>query len=323
VVLEMFALLFSSRWMKPWQKKRLTRSRPGRPQPAPERFYERIFSLRVTLGHLIFQRLNFDQTQAAGVVNLREGGAHRLGRRRASPLSRRVRSTQTSAYNQARQRMPLALLCEALAHLRQGLLKRAGLAPAPRQRPGPAQRTRPILDGRTLAVWVTPRLAASDPPARNQSGKSDGSLMRIGVGFCARSGAVLSALEGPMQRSEPAMAWALIEAAAAFTLWIGDRNLGVWSVVAQAARYRQDVRVRLTRARAAKLARGRPWHSGEDRPIQWSPSRSDPAPPGTERRAVSGRLIYVRLQKNGQWIDRWLFTPLAATDYPVELRVRW
>jgi hypothetical protein len=147
--------------------------------------------------------------------------------------------------------------------------------------------------------------------------------MRIVVGFCARSGAVLSAAQGAMQRSEQAMAWTLIEAAAAFTLWIGDRNFGVWSVVAQAVRYRQDVLVRLTRARAAKLARGRPLHSGEDRPIQWSPSRSDPAPPGTERRAVSGRLIYVRLQKNGQWIDRWLFTPLAATDYPVELRVRW
>ena len=147
--------------------------------------------------------------------------------------------------------------------------------------------------------------------------------MRIVVGFCVRSGAVLSALEGAMQRSEQAMAWTLIEAAAAFTIWIGDRNFGVWSVVAQAVRYRQDVLVRLTRARAAKLAGGRPLHSGEDRLIQWAPSRSDQAPPGTERRAVSGRLIYVRLQKNGQWIDRWLFTPLAATDYPVELRVRW
>lgn len=33
------------------------------------------------------------------------------------------------------------------------------------------------------------------------------------------------------QRSEQAMAWTLIEAAAAFTIWIGDRNSGVWSVV--------------------------------------------------------------------------------------------
>jgi hypothetical protein len=143
------------------------------------------------------------------------------------------------------------------------------------------------------------------------------------VGFCARSGAVLSALEGAMQRSEQAMAWTLIEAAAPFTLWIGDRNFGVWSVVAQAGRYRQDVLVRLTRARATKLARGQPLQSGEDRLIQWSPSRSDQAPPGTERSAVSGRLIYVRLPKNGKWIDLWLFTTLDSKDCPVELLVSW
>jgi hypothetical protein len=341
LVLEVFALLFSNRWIGQWQKKwraptRRTRSGPGRPggaaqrqaspeqqKPAGGRFYERIFSLRVTLWYLIFQRLNFDQTQAAVVVNLREGGANRLGRRRASPLSRRVRSTQTSAYNQARQRMPLELLIEALAHLRQGLLKQVGLASAPRKRPGPAERTRQILDGSTLAVLVTPLLAAAYPPARNQSGKSDWSLMRIVVGFCARSGAVLSALEGAMQRSEQALAWTLIEAAAAFTLWIGDRNFGVWSVVAQAVRYRQDALVRLTRARATKLARGQPLQSGEDRLIQWSPSRSDQTPPGTQRSAVSGRLIYVRLQKNGKWIDLWLFTTLDSKDYSVELLVSW
>ena len=342
LVLEVFALLFSKQWIGQWQKKwcaagRLTGStsgHPGRPnqtsasppkqkQPAPGRFYERIFSLRVTLWYLIFQRLNFDQTQAAVVVNLREGGADRLGKQRKRKLSRRVRSTQTSAYNQARQRMPLELLAEALAHLRQGLLKLVGLVPAPRQRPGPAERTRQILDGSTLAVLVTPLLARDYPPARNQSGTSDWSLMRIVVGFCARSGAVLSALEGAMQRSEQAMAWTLIEAAAAFTLWVGDRNFGVWSVAAQAVRCHQDTLTRLTRARAAKLTRGQPMYSGEDRLIQWSPSRKDKVPPGTKRSDVSGRLIYVRLQKNGKWIDLWLFTTLDAPDYPVDLLVRW
>jgi hypothetical protein len=134
LVQEVFALLFSQRWLEQWQKKwrapkRLAPGYPGRPKPAPGRFYERIFSLRVTLWYLLFQRLNFDQTQAAVVINLRAGGANRLGRRGAGKLSRRVRSTQTSAYNQARQRMPLTLLSEALAHLRQGLLPLGGLGP--------------------------------------------------------------------------------------------------------------------------------------------------------------------------------------------------
>jgi hypothetical protein len=343
LVLEVFTLLFSNQWLGRWQKKwhaqkRLTGSRPGRPgrtaqaqdskqkkkkkKPAQGRFYERIFSLRVTLWYLIFQRLNFDQTLAAAVANLREGGADRLGRRRRK-LSRRVRSTKTSAYNQARQRLPLELLQEALAHLKQSLLNLVGLAPAPRDRPGPVERTRQLLDGSTLALLVSPLLAAAYPPASNQNGVSDWSLMRIVVGFCARSGAVLSALEGAMQRSEQAMAWTLIEAASAFTIWIGDRNFGVWSVAAQAARHRQDVLVRLTQARAAKLARGQPLQSGEDRLIQWSPTRSDQAPPGAVRSEVSGRLIYVRLQKNGKWIHLWLFTTLESKDYPVELLVSW
>ena len=81
LVQEVFALLFSRRWLEQWQKKwraqkRLAPEGPGRPKPAPGRFYERIFSLRVTLWYLLFQRLNFDQTQAAVVVNLRAGGAN-------------------------------------------------------------------------------------------------------------------------------------------------------------------------------------------------------------------------------------------------------
>jgi hypothetical protein len=338
VVLEIFAFLFSNHWIERWQKKwraqKRAQSGPARAGSAPDsqrknkkkpaqgRFYQRIFSLRVTLWYLIFQRLNFDQTLAAVVANLREGGADRLGRRRRK-LSRRVGSTKTSAYNQARQRLPLELLQEALAHLRQELLNLVGLAPAPRERPGPAERTRQLLDGSTLALLVNPTLAAAYPPASNQNGASDWSLMRIVVGFCARTGAVLSALEGAMQRSEQAMAWTLIETGAAFTIWIGDRNFGVWSMAAQAVRHRQDVLVRLTQARAAKLACGRPLRSGEDRLIQWSPSRHDQSPPGLERSAVSGRLIYVRLQKNGTWIHLWLFTTLDSKDYPVALLVGW
>jgi hypothetical protein len=71
-----FALLFSNRWLEQWQKKRRAQEPPprtgrGRPKPAPTRFYERIFSLRVTLWYLIFQWLSFDQTPRAAVLDLR------------------------------------------------------------------------------------------------------------------------------------------------------------------------------------------------------------------------------------------------------------
>ena len=340
-VLEIFALLFSNkwvgRWQRQWQEKELLSPRDSRlrvrqakaakkkkkKKKSPGfRFYQRIFSLRVTLWYLIYQRLNFDQTLAAVVTNVRAGGADRLGRW-GRKLSLRMRSTRTSGYNQARQRLPVEFLAQALAHLRQGILKRVGWGAEPRKKPGPTGRTRQLLDGSTLAILFTPSLGRVYPPARNQKGASDWCLMRIVVGFCARSGAVLSAIEGAMQRSEQALAWVLMEQASALTIWIGDRNFGVWSVLAQAVRYRQDVLVRLTGARAAKLCRGRPLRSGEDRPIQWSPSRNDQGAPGTERTPVAGRLIYVRLKKGGKWIDLWLFTTLEAENYPVELLVRW
>lgn len=337
-VLEIFALLFSNQWVGRWQRQwrekpflsasgsrlvsRQAKAAKHQKKSPGLRFYQRIFSLRVTLWYLIYQRLNFDQTLAAVVTNVREGGADRLGRW-GRKLSLRMRSTKTSGYNQARQRLPVEFLAQALAHLRQGVLKLVGWVAQPKRQPGPTERTRQLLDGSTLAILFTPSLGRVYPPARNQNGASDWCLMRIVVGFCARSGAVLSAMEGAMQRSEQAMAWVLMEQASAFTIWIGDRNFGVWSVLAQAVRYRQDVLVRLTGARAAKLCRGRPLRSGEDRPLQWSPSRSDQGAPGTERAPVSGRLIYVRLKKGGKWIDLWLFTTLEAENYPVELLVRW
>lgn len=322
VPLKMFALLFSNHWIdrQPTPDTRPKKNR--RPAAVFRGYYERIYSLRVTLWYLIYQRLSADATLAAVVIDVRRGGADRLGRR-GRKLSTRVRSTQTSAYNLARQRLPLELLLAALAHLGGLLCQQVGYARSPRHPPGPAGRTRQLLDGSTLAILATPQLRKAFPPARNQRGASDWCLMRIVVGFCAKSGAILSAISGAVQQSEQAMAWSLLAQARAFTVWIGDRNFGVWSVVAQARRCQQDVVVRLTKTRARKLCAGRPMRSGEDRAVEWKPSRHDQAAPGAERTAVAGRSIYVRLKKAGCWIDLWLFTTLPAEAYPVALLVAW
>jgi len=86
LVWEVFALFFSSSWLARWQKQwRLPSPLPDQPgrqcqrtapapaqtpkkPPAPGRFYQRLFSLRVTLWYLIFQRLNFDHALAAVLV---------------------------------------------------------------------------------------------------------------------------------------------------------------------------------------------------------------------------------------------------------------
>jgi hypothetical protein len=279
--------------------------------------------LSVTLWYLIFQRLNDDHTLSAVVQDLRAGGADRLGPRKRKKLSQAARSTNTSGYNQARQRLPVALVQAALAHLGEALRKMSGLARSPRRAPPAQRRDRRLFDGSTLAMLRTLDLEKAFPPGRNQRGASDWCLMRIVVGFCARTGGVLSAICGASQLSEQAMAWSLMEQARAFTVWIGDRNFGVWSVVAQARHLRQDVLVRMTRPRANKLCAGQPLASGQERRISWKRSRHDKIPPGLQRKTVTGRLIYVRLKKDGRAIDLWLFTTLPAAEYPLELLVQW
>lgn len=331
-VLAVFTRFLSPRWFASWQepappppppKSRHRRKRKKPPAPPRRRgFYERIFSLRVTLWYLIFQRLSFDGTLAGVVADLRAGGADRLGRR-GTKLSRQVRSTKTGAYSHARQRLPLALLQAALTELAATLSELVGNDPAPARAPIPDRRRRQLLDGSTLEMLPTASLIKAFPQASNQHGVSDWCVMRILVGFCAKSGAVLSACCGPVSCSEQAMAWSLLECGMKFTVWIGDRNFGVWSVVAQARHFHQDALVRLTQVRARRLCRSQPLVSGEDRPIDWMPTRHDQSPAGLAREAVSGRLIYVRLKKAGRTINLWLFTTLPAEEYPVALLVQW
>jgi len=327
-VLESFALLFSETWIDDWRKqwreslrKALENTTPPSLQKAKRPFYERIFSLRVTLWYLLFQRLHGQATLSAVVADLRAGRADRLSPRGGLKLSEKVRSTHTSAYNQARQRLPLELLHRALEHFGLTLCKLVGWNLE--SKPTPQQRLRLLLDGSTIAMLATPALCAVFAPARNQNGPTDWCLVRILVGFCARSGAVFSAMAAPISQCEQVLAWKLIEQAKLFTLWVGDRNFGIWSVAAQARRYGQDVLVRMSKTRAHRLCAGTPLRSGEDRRVQWNPSRFDQAAPGTARTACEGRLLYLRLLKNGKFIDVWLFTSLDAQDYPFELLMRW
>jgi hypothetical protein len=327
-VLDLFALLFSDTWINAW--KQLWKQSPDKalenasalpPQTAKRPFYERIFSLRVTLWYLVFQRLHGQASLGAVVADLRAGRADRLSPHGGLKLSEKVRSASTSAYNQARQRLPLALLQAAMAHFGASLRELVGCSS--KSKPAPHQRLRLLLDGSTIAMIATPALCAVFAPARNQNGVTDWCLMRILVGFCARSGAVLSAMAAPVCQCEQVLAWKLIEQAQIFTLWVGDRNFGVWSVAAQARRYGQEVLVRMSKTRAHRLCAGIPLRSGEDRPVEWKPTRFDQSAPGTERTTCCGRLLYLRLPKNGRFIDVWLFTSLDAQEYPFELLMRW
>ena len=303
-VLSLFAELFSHRCIQGWidSQESISGSRG---------FYRRIYSLAVTLWYLIYQRLNADKTLDAAVKDLRAGGADRLSPSRRQPLSKKVRSHDTTSYNDARQRMPVEFLLWALGKIgtsAQKAFKTVALA----------NRSFQLLDGSSLAIASNLAVTPHYPPARNQHGCSDWCLMRVVLGFCAVSGVILSAIEGPMLLSEQALSWSLMAQAVASTVWIADRNFGVWSVVAQALHHHQDVIVRMTHARAQRIGRGRTWVSGQDEIITWHRTKHDKFAPGTADVLVQGRLIYVRVCREGHFMDLWLFTTLLDREaFPV------
>jgi Transposase DDE domain len=339
-ILKLFAFLFSNQWVSQWKKKwarqqaLLTatqdpsdpvhgKDKDKRHRSQPMSFYERIFTLRVTLWYLLYQRLNFDVALAGVIRNARDGGADRLGPMGKEKLSKRIISTKTGSYNDARQRLPLALLEAALTFAGEKIQVLVGCKPKGNKKPDLLKRSRGLLDGSTLSVLLTPQLGKEYPPARGRAGISNWCMMRIVVAFCARSGAVLSAIQAETKQGEQRLAWQLMAQAARWMIWIGDRNFGIWSVAAQAVKHNQDVLVRLTKSRAKKLMGKRKLRSGEERQIHWSPSSHDQAAPGSEGLVVTGRLIYVRLYRGHTVIDLWLFTTLEAESCPLELLVKW
>src|SRR5919197_2762665 len=78
-------------------------------------FYARAFTPLVTLWYMIFQRLSDNHHLSHVQEDAREGGADRLsppGKR----LSAQIRSESTSAYSDARQRLPLPVCLQTLWH---------------------------------------------------------------------------------------------------------------------------------------------------------------------------------------------------------------
>jgi hypothetical protein len=306
-VLQLFAKLFSHDMAQQWLESHRPPETPGHPRG----FYRRLFSLVVTLWYLIFQKLNADNTLDAVVKDFREGGANRFSPSRREPLSKKSRSKATTSYSDARQRMPLEFLQWALRKI--GEHVQAGL-----RENGVALRSFQLIDGSTLPVLRNRSLDKAYPAARNQHGRCDWCLMRVVVGFCAFTGVVLSATEGSMLIGEQALAWTLIAQALADTVWIGDRNFGIWSIVAQARLHHQDVIVRMTQSRAARLTGGKPWVSGQDQVVEWRRTKHDRIAPGTEKVQVSGRLIFVRIPREGRFVNLWLFTTLMDREaFPI------
>jgi hypothetical protein len=264
-------------------------------------FYNRLFNPLVTLWYLLFQRLNSDHTLDAAVADARAGGADRLNKK----LSRRLASDSTCSYSDARQRLPWQFLAQALRL--QGS-RITGLSPSTRWHGWVLA----LLDGTTVRLRPHGAIARDFAPNRNKHGRPYWSLMRVVVGFCTLSGAALDCAIGSLHLSEQALACQIILGATAKSLFLGDRNFGVFRI-AQAARHAgQALLVRMTEVRARKLF-GRRLVEGQHE-ILWQPTRHDQLEANCSRDPIAGRLLVVKLHRKGFRPQRLcLFTTLPNT----------
>ena len=257
----------------------------------PRGFYNRAFSPLVTLWYLVWQRLGQDHTLEAVVADARNGGADRL--RGAKRLSRQLKSDATASYSDARQRLPLGVLEEALRHFAQALQKAL-------QTPRFHGSKVALIDGSTLRLRSLGDIPKSFPPHRVGNGQRHPywCLARVVGLFCAETGAILGSAMDSTQHSEQKLAARLFQRSWPEWLVLGDRNFGVYFVASLIRAAQGHALLRLTRCRALSLARraGLALEPGLDAVIDWTPTRHDQSAQGVARQAVPGRLMAVVVQ---------------------------
>lgn len=276
-----------------------------------QRFYERLFTPLVMVWGLIYQRLHQDHTCDAVVAYLGSGAADRLDERHAQPLSARLNSENTSAFCQARERLPLSVLSTALCQTAAVVRQWAGGDGLWLDHPVY------LLDGSTLLLRPWPELVAHYGQRANQTGPLYWIVMRVVVSFCLRTGAVQAVAEGPLTTSEQDLARGVLSQAAPGSVQVGDRNFGVFKIVQVAQHAGTWVVLRLTKTRAAQLARTTRQPSGAVA-VRWTPSKQDHVYPDLPTTPIAGRLITMTVERDGFRPEvLYLFTTLLdAQRYP-------
>jgi hypothetical protein len=204
-------------------------------------------------------------------------------------------SSHTGAYNQARQALPLLVVQRSCDRIFQELI--AQLKPSSAE----SSRRAFLLDGSSMRMAHSPELCRQYPPGSNQHGAGHWPLLRILVAHDLQTGLAMRPEWGPMHGPEAVSEQRLLETAIdrlpAGSVVVGDANFGVFSVGWAAAQRRYPVVLRLTTARAQRLAAG-PLHDGIDREVVWKLSAHElkhhpEIPPNAQ---IRGRLIVRQVQ---------------------------
>ena len=270
--------------------------------------YDRIFNPLITLWYFIFQRINTDHSLQTVVSDAHQGGADGLDLREDRlPLSQRISSAGTTAFNNARKRFSLSDMSKVLTAQVQHVYQSA-------QGWGWHGLHVQLLDGSTVRLRPHGDIPQHFPPSLNQHGSTYWCLMHVVVSICAQTGLVVASTMAALTTSEQVLACQLIlQNVASKILYLGDRNFGIFRIAQTAQKAGASVLVSLTISRAAKLlGKGRKLLPG-DYPVIWSPSRQDQCQPDIEKLPIHGRLIVTRLHRKG-FRDSWLFLFTTLVD---------
>ena len=272
------------------------------------RFYERLFTPLVVIWGLTFQRLNSDHTCDATLSHIAGGAVDHLDDRHETPLSERIQSESTAAYCKGRRRLPSSVLKGALLHT--ASVTRQWLGEDGLWLGHPVG----LLDGTTFLLRPEPELVDHYGRHENQHGETYWVVMRSVVAFCLHSGTVLGVTEGSLHESEQKLTVPILAQAVPNSVYTGDSNFGVFSVVQAARHHRVEVVLRMTNRRARALA-GRKMKSSEDLLVTWTPSEHDQLHADMSADPIPGRLIYVRIERDGfRPVHLYLFTSLLDAE---------
>ena len=276
-----------------------------------------IYTLRVVIWMMLWQRLQERGSQQQSVDSIAEGHVERL-----LPDSKRVRegkiSQNTGGYARACGRISMETteqVCDdVLAELSKRIAPEAALG-----------RAVMLLDGSSLSVEHTPGLLASFPAGHNQHGLGHWGIVKWVALHDVQTGIALRPAWGPMYGpeavSEQVLAQQVVERTAAGSVIIGDGNFGIFSFAYAVVQGQREVLFRLVKSRAQSMGAKRLLPNGECR-ICWQPSSFErkkyPEIPADA--AMEGRLIVVT-QKGFR--DSWYLFTTLSDEVKAEQIVAW
>jgi len=183
-----------------------------------------VYTQAPTLWLLVLQRLGGGLTLDQAVKDLIDNHCDIL------PQNRRVTegklSENNSAYNKARQRLPLSVIENFSHRVCDHLARRA--------EPAFMEYRVFILDGTTVTLPPTPELRKAFPPATNQHGNSVWPVASLLVAHEMQTGCALvpqiDPMYGPSNSSEPKQALQAIERLPVNSMVMADSGFGIFSV---------------------------------------------------------------------------------------------